>query len=353
MINKKNKLALAFSSGIDSTMSSFILKNNNLYIENIIMKTWFYKNKNFCSFDLDVKYAINISKKLNIKLHLVDYTKSYWSYIFINFIKDLKNGLTPNPDILCNKKIKFKFFLIYIIMVLNFDFLLTGHYSSIVKKINNFKIKDNTDYKKNQNYFLYSIKTDNLKKIIFPLIHYKKINLRYFIKKINFINFNKRSSIGICFIGEKNFLSFIKNYIKEKPGLILNEKNNIIGQHNGLYFYTIGQRKNIKIPSFTAYFVFKKNIKKNYLYITNNDQNLLSKKIKIKHLCLKNKKYIIKYKIRNTSELKTAFLYFCDKQKNYFVYFKKKEKSLTCGQHIVLYNEDFCLGGGIIKKIIN
>lgn len=352
MQQKKNKLLVAISGGIDSSMTIFLIKKNFFYTESVFMKNWNSSSLDSCLFKIDLIYVKNICKKLNLKLHILDYTKSYWNFVFINFLKDLKIGITPNPDVLCNKQIKFKIFFYYTIHVLKFDFLLTGHYSGIVRNLNKIEMHDNFDIKKNQSYFLHSIKKNIRKKIVFPLINYLKVRLRILVKKILLINFNKKSSTGICFIGEKNFNFFIKKYLKLNSGLIFNEKSDIIGKHEGLFFYTIGQKKYINLKVHKTLYVYDKTYKKNYLHVTNDEKKLFSRIVIINKLTIKlnNKTNIFQVKMRHTEFYSTALILWYHKYKKYGLFFKELQKSITPGQPIVFYKNKTCLGGAVIYK---
>lgn len=352
MKNKK-KLALSFSGGIDSSFSAFILKKNNFYIEAIFMKNWENLEENNCYFKNDLLYVKNFCKRFKLKLHILDYSKVYWNLIFLNFLKNLKNGLTPNPDIYCNRKIKFKIFFYYIFYILKFDFLLTGHYSGILKNKKQFNFLISLDNNKNQTYFIFNIEKKIRNKIIFPIYNYLKSSLKFFIYYFNFLNFNKKSSIGICFIGEKNFKHFIKKYIKKDRGLVLNKENKLLANHDGIFFYTLGER--IKFYNgINKYYVFRKNVKKKILYVTNDKKNLFINHILIKKLDFNiNKEKIILFaKIRHSNEFITSHLYWNKTYKRYSVFFKNKQKIISPGQYIVFYKKNICLGGGEIFKII-
>ncbi|HIH2762897.1 MAG TPA: tRNA 2-thiouridine(34) synthase MnmA [Candidatus Azoamicus sp.] len=352
-MNIKKKLALLFSGGIDSSFSTFILKKNNFYIETIFIKNWEeFENKN-CFFKIDLIYVKNFCKIFKIKLHVLDYSKFYWNVVFLEFLRLLKLGLTPNPDIYCNREIKFKILFYYTIHFLKFDLLLTGHYAGILKYKKNVKFIISADFKKNQTYFLFSIKKIVKKYIIFPLLNYFKVSIKSFIYYFNFLNFNKKSSVGICFIGEKKFKIFINRYIKKNVGIVINDKKKIITNHVGIFSYTLGERfKHYK--SIEKHYIFKKNIKKNLLYITSNKKFLLMQHILIKKINfkIKEEKNIYFVKIRHSNEVILSFFYWNKVHKKYAIFFKIKQKIINPGQNIAFYKNNECIGGGEILKIL-
>jgi tRNA-specific 2-thiouridylase len=351
MYRKKKKSIVLISGGVDSSNVTFLVKRNFFYIECIFIKNWNEYNENVCFFKSDLFHVQSTCKKINAYLHILDYTKTYWVYVFIRFLKDLKKGLTPNPDIICNKEIKFKIFTFYAIFYLNFDFLITGHYSSFKINKKKFSLYRNFDYKKDQSYFLFNINRKVRKYIIFPLSNYIKYDIRKFLKLLYLINFNKRSSKGICFIGEKDFSLFIKKYLKINSGNVLDNNNMIIDRHDGVFLYTIGQRF-VSTNKNNKFYVYKKDNKKNNLYVTKDENLLLSNKIMIKKLNFKvSKKMNFYAKIRHSVSFEKVIVQFDENQKKYIVFFKKKQEAIAIGQSIVFYDKNICIGGAIISNI--
>lgn len=359
------KIIVAMSGGIDSTIACWLLKKEKYYIEAIYMKNWEEDDSNiYCNSYIDLKDVKNICDTLKIKLNIVNFSYEYWQKVFKFFINDYKKGLTPNPDILCNKEIKFKILLNYVIKNLKFDLMATGHYARKFLYKNRYCLLKSIDNLKDQTYFLYNLKHKQLSKIIFPLGNFTKIKVRKIANKLKFINSNKKSSVGICFIGKKKFSNFISRFIKNKIGNIVNKNNIILGKHKGIFYYTIGQRipinnnnKSInknKLP----WYVISKNYKKNLLIIEYGHHNkyLLSKGIIIKKIIwnndiykniLFNNKLFCYSKIRHTYKMIKTKLVLNKKIK---VLFLEKVYSIAIGQSIVLYYNNICLGGGIISK---
>ena len=355
-------IIVAVSGGVDSTVSMKILKDKGYNVEALFMKNWDEDDDTVCNAKEDLIYAEDACNKLNVKLHKVNFSDEYWNNIFKSFIENYKKGFTPNPDILCNKHIKFKVFIDYA-KQLGFEKIATGHYAMISKKDNLHVLKIPLDKRKDQTYFLHSLNQEQLSKVIFPLADIEKSNVIKLAKKNNFKSYNKKESMGICFIGNKKFKNFIKKYIDDKPGEILNEKNEIIGKHKGMFYSTIGQREGIGIGGIKntknlPWYVYKKDIENNNLYvcqgnnnellyhskiyikdleiITNNDDDILNKNIlcQVRHLGEKYKCNVIK------------------KENNmYIVKSKNKIRAPAPGQSLVLYNKDICLGGGIISHV--
>ncbi|WP_281351635.1 tRNA 2-thiouridine(34) synthase MnmA [Enterobacteriaceae endosymbiont of Donacia versicolorea] len=361
----KKKVIIAMSGGIDSSFSAWLLKKQNYQVEALFMKNWEEDDiTNNCNIKKDLFYVEHICKKLNIILHKINFATEYWDFVFKKFLSEYKKGYTPNPDILCNKIIKFKYFMNFAFKNLGADFISTGHYVRCKKIKNQYSLLKGIDKNKDQSYFLYTIKEKQLKKILFPMGGLKKTEVRYFARKFKFINARKKDSTGICFIGEKNITNFLSKYLPSKKGNIIDINGNIIGIHKGLIHYTIGQRKRIGLGGSLYYgnkpwYVYKKNIKKNTLVVVQNRKNLYLYFI---GLILKkiswinnnypdvSKTYTLKTRYRQ-KEVKCKI--FILKNNKIKVYFNYPIFSITPGQSAVFYSEDICLGGGIIEKGIS
>jgi len=353
---KKLKLCVALSGGIDSSISLFLLKRNKFYIEPVFMNNWKILHDSECNNKIDYIHIQRLCKKLNLNFNFLDFSNEYWNLVFTNFLNSLKKGNTPNPDILCNKKIKFNVLLFYILYKLKLNFLFTGHYAKIekVKKCN--LLKNCFDNYKDQTYFLGKINKSIKKYINFSLSFYSKSKVRITGKLYTIKNYNKKDSVGICFIGKNKFNIFIMKFLKVNPGLIYTDKKILLGLHNGLHFYTIGQSKNILNNNLNnkKYYVYKKNIKKNILYITDNCKRNDIKITKINVTQLKffyntSFKILCKAKIRHG--IQTIRCLVIKDKKNNKVIFRNSEIFLSIGQYIVFYDKNVCLGGALINKV--
>ncbi len=357
-IIKQQKIIVALSGGVDSSITAWILKKLGFNVECVFMKNWEEKNNKKCHFKQDFLDAKSVCKKFKIKLHKINFSYEYWEKVFKIFIKELKNNKTPNPDILCNKEIKFNIFLKFAIKILKADYISTGHYVIKKRKKNIFLLLKGIDNKKDQSYFLYKITQKQIQKCIFPLGNFYKNKVRKIAINIKIKNAKKKDSTGICFIGKKKYKNFIKKYIKNKPGNIINiENKKIIGFHKGLFYYTIGQRKNLNIINNNkSYYVIKKKKKTNELIVIQKkkkkyiySKGAYIKKIHFIHLNKKYKKIFCKIKTRNQQKEISCKIKIKKKIK---LIFKKPIFAITPGQSIVLYKKNICLGGGIITKNI-
>lgn len=355
------KVIVGMSGGVDSSVAAILLKNQGYEVIGLFMRNWdstinndILGNPNdlndICPQEKDYNDALNVCKKLDIPLHRVDFIKEYWDYVFTYFLEELKKGRTPNPDIMCNKYIKFDMFAKKA-WELGADFIATGHYA-ITK---NGKLYRGKDENKDQSYFLSQVSKKQLEKVLFPLGKLNKTEVRKIAKQYDLITANKKDSTGICFIGERNFKDFLKNYLPNTPGDIINiETNEKIGKHIGLMYYTIGQRRGLNIGGTKKrLFVAKKDLKNNILYVAEGDQNkyLLSYACEIEQVNLIGKlkeKCTAKFRYRQPdNEVTVSKL----KNENLLIRYEQGIKAVTEGQACVLYDKDECLGGGIIKKI--
>ncbi|AYN24798.1 tRNA 2-thiouridine(34) synthase MnmA [Buchnera aphidicola] len=362
MIEKNKKVIVAMSGGVDSSVSAWFLKKQNYQVEGLFMKNWEEDDKKkYCSAAQDLSDAEDVCKKLNIYLHKINFSKEYWERVFENFLSEHKKGKTPNPDILCNKEIKFKIFFDYSIKVLQANYIATGHYAQIKKKDKKYYLLKGTDLNKDQSYFLYTLKSVQLKNILFPIGNLKKKQVRMIAKNIGLKIAEKKDSTGICFIGPKKINSFLHRYIKSEKGNIITTNGTVVGQHNGLFCYTLGQRKGLGIGGIKGkynmpWYVVEKKIKNNTLIVAQGSFNkklmsigLIAEKINWINCDKMNFPFLCQAKTRyRQTDI------FCNIQymNNFFikVLFDSPVIAVTPGQSIVFYSSEICLGGGIIKS---
>lgn len=360
--NKQQKIIVGLSGGVDSAVTALLLQKAGYHVEGLFMKNWEEQNTfdSPCQASIDLEDASAVCKHLKIKLHCINFAEEYWQHVFLYFIDELKKGRTPNPDILCNKEIKFKAFLNYA-KQLGADKIATGHYAKLKYQHNEFYLLKGNDQTKDQSYFLYALNQEQLAQSVFPIGHLDKKTVRNIAKEAQFINHAKKDSTGICFIGEKNFKNFLKDYLTSSKGVIETIEGATVGEHDGLMFYTIGQRSGLKIggkklAALKPWYVVHKDTKKNKLIVAQgaNHPALFAKSLKVKNLTWINEKKMtplnLKAKIRYRQTEQPCVL--INKEDEAIVTFKEPERAITPGQSIVFYQENYCLGGGIIDQIL-
>lgn len=265
---KKIKVAIGMSGGVDSSVAALLLKEQGYEVIGLFMKNW-EELSGACNAAEDYQDVIRVCDSIGIPYYTVNFTKEYWDLVFTHFLEELKKGYTPNPDILCNREIKFKA-LFQKAMELGADYLATGHYAQIAEGL----LLRSADTAKDQTYFLYTLKKSILEKVLFPLGHLKKEDVRALAHQHGLATAAKKDSTGICFIGERNFQKFISQYIPYQKGPFKTLEGKIVGEHEGVAFYTIGQRKGLKIggPG-KAWFVVAKDVPSNTIYIEQGDDH--------------------------------------------------------------------------------
>lgn len=363
------KVLLGLSGGVDSAVAAYQLKKAGYDVTCAFMRNWdAYANNDvmgnptiqddICPQEQDYMDAKAVADKLGLELLRVDFVKEYWDHVFSSFLEEYKKGRTPNPDILCNKYIKFDSFLQYA-MNNDFDMVATGHYCRVSHNENESKMLRGVDSNKDQTYFLCQVSQDALSKTLFPIGDLEKSEVRRIANELDLIIANKKDSTGICFIGERNFRSFLQNYLPAKNGNIIDiETLKIVGKHIGVLYYTTGQRKGLGIGGDKGpWFVIGKDVEKNELYVCNGDENewLFSTSCLVSAVnwfssdkLEGNFKCSAKFRYRQPDNDVTIQVVKEDIVK---VFFDKPISSVTCGQEAVFYNEDICLGGGVIEEV--
>ena len=355
------KVVIGMSGGVDSSVAAILLKQQGYDVVGLFMRNWDSTinndylgnpnlNNDICPQENDYNDAVSVCKKLDIPLYRIDFVKEYWDYVFTYFLDELKEGRTPNPDIMCNKYIKFDFF-IKEAKKLGADYIATGHYARILNGNLLRAIDDNKD----QTYFLSQLTNKQLENVLFPVGNLLKEDVRKIALKYDLITAKKKDSTGICFIGERKFKEFLKNYLPSKKGNVVDiETNKIIGEHQGLMYYTIGQRKGLNIGGNSdKMFVVGKNLDKNILYVAFGEDNNY---LKSDSCYVSNVNFIsserpiectAKFRYRQVDiNVKLEYLENGDVIVHY-----NDVKAVTPGQACVFYLGEICLGGGIIKEV--
>ena len=357
----KKKVVVGMSGGVDSSVSAILLQKQGYEVIGLFMRNWDSladgeldgptTSTGQCPQEADYDDAKAVCDKLGIPLYRKDFIKEYWDYVFTYFLDELKNGRTPNPDIMCNKYIKFDMFAKEA-RKLGADYIATGHYA----RMNNGHLLRGIDSNKDQTYFLSQVSKEQLENVLFPVGDMEKKDVRKIAEEYELITAKKKDSTGICFIGERNFKNFLKNYLPNQPGDVINiDTNEVIGKHIGLMNYTIGQRKGLNIGGTKdKMFVVGKDLEKNVLYICLGEDN----DYLISTSCLvDNINYLGDEKLENVT---AKFRYRqedipvhleCLENGEILVRYDQGVKSVTPGQACVFYNKEECLGGGIIKEV--
>lgn len=347
--NLAKKVFVGLSGGVDSAVSAALLKEQGYDVTGVYMKNWSgddYGIQADCPWEQDQKDAEAICLHLGIEFRSFNFEKEYREKVVEYFFSEYEKGRTPNPDVMCNKEVKFKLFLEKSLQE-GADFIATGHYA---RNIDN-KLFKGVDSNKDQTYFLYNLTHEQLSHTLFPIGHLKKPEVREIAKKLKLPNAEKPDSQGICFIGEINVLKFLMSRIPEKKGEIRDiDTNTIVGEHKGVYFYTVGQRDGLGIGGLKEpYFVVDKDIENNILYVGmgTNHPSLFKSEVELESL------HLINSHSNLDSDLEASVRYRRKPQKgklsgNKFT-FDEVERAVTSGQSLVLYRGDECLGGGVIK----
>ena len=370
------KALIALSGGVDSAVSAYLLQKQGYAVEAAFMKNWSDTAglvKNECPWLSDRREALRAAAFLKIPLHTLDFEKQYQKTVMHYFFKEYKAGRTPNPDVMCNKEIKFKLLYDWA-MRKGFDYLATGHYARVYRRgISNsqfqiskqkhfkpqapdFKLLRSNDEFKDQTYFIYNIKSEQLPHLLFPIGGMKKGQVKKMAEKIGLPNAGRKESMGLCFVGKIRLKEFLSQKIKPKSGPIIGPKGEILGKHEGLQQFTIGQRQGLKVGGSGPYFVCKKDLKGNKLFVTDNpqDKRLFVDEVQLHSVNWVNppykltpKSYKLSGRYRHQGELVPLTI---SKIKTdiYRVQFQHPQKAVASGQSLVLYKGKECVGGGVI-----
>jgi tRNA-specific 2-thiouridylase len=359
------KVLVGLSGGVDSAVAAYLLKQAGYDVTCCFMRNWDSALNNdtlgnntlgndICPQEEDYNDAKAVAETLGMKLLRSDYIEEYWNSVFRNFIDEYEKGRTPNPDILCNKYIKFDHFLNFA-KNNGFEKIATGHYFRSVKENNEFRYYKAHDRNKDQSYFLAQVDKNALDQSIFPLGDIDKDEVRRIAHELDLNVADKKDSTGICFIGERDFRRFLMNYIPMKKGKIVDiDTKEVIGEHEGVYYYTIGQRKGFGVGGNRGpYYCAGKDVKKNVLYLTSiqNEDYLYSDSCLIEDInwIRKPESEHIQCKFRYRQQDNEVTIEMLDETRA-MLYYPQKIKAVTPGQQAVFYLDDELLGGGVIEN---
>jgi tRNA-specific 2-thiouridylase len=365
MKDKKKQVIVGMSGGVDSSVTAALLKKQGFDVVGVFMKNWSEDFGDYgCTWAQDSEDARKVAQVLDIPFYVWNFEKEYYDKVVEYFLKEYKAGRTPNPDVMCNTEIKFKVFLEKALS-LGADFVATGHYARISAEGSassaQYKLLKGIDPSKDQSYFLYTLKQKQLAKILFPIGDLPKSEVRKLAKKFKLPNAEKKDSQGICFIGKINVTEFLKAHMKAKAGQIVTASGQILGQHSGLPFYTIGQREGMNLGGNGPYYVISKNFKSNKLVVTNDkqDKGLWKKEFTVSDLSWTGK--APKFPLETGVTIRYHHPEYNARvqvaggrgQKDKLqVIFDEPQRAITEGQAAVFYKGDELLGGGVIEKVL-
>lgn len=361
-LNKRpedTRVVVGMSGGVDSSVTALLLKEQGYDVIGIFMKNWDDTDEfGVCTATEDYNDVARVCEQIGIPYYAVNFEKEYWDKVFTYFLNEYKAGRTPNPDVMCNKEIKFKAFLDYALS-LGADYLATGHYARVDYRDGEYKLIRGVDQNKDQTYFLCALSQEQVSKAMFPIGHLEKKEVREIAQRANLATAHKKDSTGICFIGEKNFKEFLSKYLPAQRGKMMTLDGEVKGEHEGLMYYTLGQRQGLGIGGAgEPWFVIDKDLENNILYVGQGfhhpglysegliatNVNWISNKQKTEPF-----RCTAKFRYRQPDQAVTVYPLGDGKVK---VIFDEKQRAITPGQAAVFYDGDVCLGGGTIDEVL-
>lgn len=354
-------VVVGMSGGVDSSVAALILKQQGYNVVGLFMNNWEETDDNgVCTSEQDFSDVRRVCNAIGIPYYSVNFSKEYMDRVFSYFLEEYSKGRTPNPDVLCNREIKFKDFKEKA-LELGADYIATGHYCDILHAGDTHYLLKAKDQNKDQTYFLNQLSQSQLDKVLFPLGKMDKGEVRRIAEENGLATATKKDSTGICFIGERNFRQFLQTYIPNQKGKIMTMEGKVLGEHLGLMYYTIGQRRGLGIggqkgDEGSRWFVIKKDLEKNILYVAHGSEEMLYSK----GLIMKECNWIPCQPNKNHFECTAKFRYRQPEQKctvhinpdGISVDFAERQRAITEGQYAVFYDGDKCIGGGVIEKAI-
>ncbi len=364
MIPEQTKVIVGMSGGVDSSVAALLLKQQGFVVEGLFMKNWDEDDgTEYCTAKEDLADAQSVADKLGIKLHAANFAAEYWDNVFEHFLSEYRCGRTPNPDILCNREIKFRAFLDYA-LTLGADRIATGHYARTTAQpaqmTQNVGLMKGQDANKDQSYFLHAVGHHELGQCLFPLGDLQKSHVRELAREAGLDTHDKKDSTGICFIGERRFSDFLKQYLPAQPGDIFDLEGNLMGQHQGLMYHTIGQRQGLGIGGVSGHdhepwYVVKKDLQNNRLLVAqgNNHPALFSDALAVTDIhWIRDSPPLLPLRCRAKTRYRQADqdCEIAPANSGYTVTFSEPQRAITPGQSVVFYQDDECLGGGVIEQ---
>lgn len=361
-MNKNKTVVVGMSGGVDSSVAAYLLKQQGYNVIGLFMINW-EEDTDACTAEADYEDVKRVCSVIGIPYFSVNYAKEYYDRVFKYFLEQYKKGNTPNPDVLCNKEIKFGPFLQQA-KKLGADFIATGHYAKKLEKDGLYYLAKADDLNKDQSYFLNQLSQGQLEKVLFPLDSITKPEVRKIAEKLELSTAKKKDSTGICFIGERNFKKFLKTYLPMQKGEIVNLKGEVVGTHDGLMYYTLGQRRGLGIGGKAngngeRWFVLKKDLENNRLIVSQGEDDalfssgLICKEFNWIPSLPKEKSFrcYAKFRYRQPDQAVNVKILSNGEVK---MIFEQKQRAVTPGQYAVLYDENgICLGGGEIEKVLD
>jgi len=358
------KVIVGMSGGVDSSVSALLLQERGYHVEGLFMKNWNEDDgTEYCTAAADLMDAVAVCQKLGIYLHTANFAKQYRENVFEHFLREYKAGRTPNPDVLCNREIKFKVFLDFADK-LGADYIGTGHYAQKVTRNGQTCLYKGLDPDKDQSYFLHAVSGREFARTLFPIGELQKSQVRKIAEENELVTHDKKDSTGICFIGERRFKDFLQTYLPAQPGDIVTTEGEVIGQHQGLMFHTIGQRQGLGIGGIAgakeqAWYVAGKSLDDNQLIVVQGGQHelLFTDSLTASQLHWVNNeppasnfRCAAKTRYRQIDQECEVLV---KPGQTLDISFDLAQRAVTPGQSVVLYDGDICLGGGIIERAYN
>jgi tRNA-uridine 2-sulfurtransferase len=358
-------IVVGMSGGVDSSVAALVSLEQGYKVTGLFMKNWEEDDgTEYCTALQDLVDAQQVSDKLGIELLTVNFAAEYWDDVFETFLTEYQAGRTPNPDILCNKYVKFKAFLDYALQDLGADYIATGHYARVKESDGECFLLKGLDAGKEQSYFLYTLKQHELAHTLFPIGHLQKSEIRLMAQQAGFDNCRKKDSTGLCFIGERKFTEFLQRYLPAQPGDMRTAEGKLIGRHQGLMYYTMGQRQGlgiggVKDASDEPWYVLDKDLANNILIVGQGHDHplMLHNTLEASRMDWCNGKPLTgaidcTAKTRYRQVDQPCHLEPIGEDR-YRTVFTQPQRAITPGQSVVFYQGEICLGGGIIESRIN